>query len=332
MGALVDKRARGFLLLPVTLVLVAVGALAYSMTRDAGMGIASIDAAYDTESARYLAEAALNLARWKNYQQRCNSEVSFAPTPLYRYNLAGSGIGTAPADLVGTMTLNSVVRIKDNSSSEKGSITVDVTGLTREAPGAPGASRRIVRTVSRYDLDDLRVVAIRGTGGANTYISSAAPTTPQGTRDYLELTDDGANQSYGLVRFGLGTVPKNALVKEALFEVERYEGEPIFILFRRLDIHRVTSAWDQSSATWNTPWSKPGGDYAPNPVAGGYIIGNGIYGWRIDALAAGWVNGTLPNNGMLLKPTKLLNSRFRAFASGDPDVAKLTVTYYPRCT
>jgi hypothetical protein len=146
------------------------------------------------------------------------------------------------------------------------------------------------------------------------------------------LTDDGANQSYGLVRFGLGTVPKNALVKEALLEVERYEGESIFILLRRVDIHRVTTAWDQSSATWNTPWSKPGGDYAPEPVAGGYILVDGIYGWRIDALAAGWVNGTLPNNGLLLKPTRLVNSRFRAFASGDPDVPKLTVTYYPRCT
>ena len=56
-----------------------------------------------------------------------------------------------------------------------------------------------------------------------------------------------------------------------------------------------------------------------------------MYDWRIDTLVAGWVDGTLPNYGLLLKPTRLEKSRFRAFNSADPDIPKLTVTYYPRC-
>jgi Tfp pilus assembly protein PilX len=322
-------RSRGFLLLPVALTLVAVGALAFAMTRDAGMSVNRVDAEYDTEVARYLAEAGVNLARWKNNQQNCNAAATFAPTPLYRYSLANNDIGTGAADLVGTMTLNAITVIGNNSSSDKGSINVDVSSATTTAPAA---SLRIVRTVARYDLTSIRTAVITGAGGANTFIANAGSGTPQGSMAYMELTDNGpGDQSYGLVRFGLTAITKNALVKDATLRLKRFDGESTAIPNRRLDLYRVTSTWDPQTATWTLPWSRPGGDYAGAPVAGSPIDANAYYSWRIDGLVAGWMNGTLANNGLLLKPTNLNKSRFSAFSSGAADGPQLTVNYYERC-
>jgi hypothetical protein len=324
------RRTRGFLLLPVALTLVAVGALAYAMTRDAGMSVTSVDAEYDTDVARYLAEGAVNLARWNNNRTNCSSSpATFSPTSLYRYNLAKGSVGTTPADLVGTMTLNSISVVSNNSNNNKNSITVDVSSATTATP--PG-SQQIVRTVYRYNLTNKRTANISGNGaGANTTISTTNP-TPQGTMAYMELTDNGpGDQSYGLLRFNLNALPRNALVKDATLRLKRIDGE-IFPLFSRsLDIQRVTSAWDPLTAIWTLPWSKPGGDAAADPVTGSPIDINRYYFWRLDALVAGWMDGTLANNGVLLKPTNLNKSRFAAFSSGDTDGPQLTVNYYERC-
>lgn len=331
-------RTDGFLLLPVTLALVLVGALAYALTRDAGMNIAGVEAEYDAEAARYLAEGAFNLARWRNNQKKCNGVASFQATKLYRYSLKSSNIGTTPGDLVGTMTANDITEVKSNSGDKvKGYITVDVSSATTRTPAG---AQRILRTVPRYDFDK-DPVTTQVAGGASITIHSGAP--PQDKVNYMELTDSGAaNQSYGLLRFDLSTVPAKALVKEAKIELERDGGEPWFLPFRKLTLHRVTRPWDPATASWNSPdWSKPGGDYSLNGVDShhmveglyvAYVVDDGIYTWHIDTLAAGWLDGTVPNYGVLFKPTNLNKSRFRTFASSVGQVPKLTLAYFPPCT
>jgi hypothetical protein len=79
------------------------------------------------------------------------------------------------------------------------------------------------------------------------------------------------------------------------------------------------------------PWVTPGGDYPVTPVASSAINDNAYYTWRIDGLAAGWIDGTMANNGLLLKPTGLLDSRFSAFTNSDGNGPQLTVNYYERC-
>jgi Tfp pilus assembly protein PilX len=323
------RRTRGFLLLPMALTLVAVGALAYAMTRDAGTSITRVDAAYDTEVARYLAEAAVNYARWKNNQTNCNAAASFPPTPLYRYSLASSKVGTAAADLVGTITANGITVVTNNANNDKGSITVDVSSAT---PTLPPASTRIVRTVFRYNLTSVKQATITGGGGADTFIYTGANPVPQGAAAYMELTDNGPSaQSYGLLRFSLSTLPKNALVKDATLRLTRLSGEFVWAV-PTLDIYRVTTPWDPATATWTLPWSTAGGDIANGPVDSSLIGLNGPYYWRIDTLVAGWMDGTLANNGLLLKPNNLSKARFGAFGSGGADDPQLTVTYYERCT
>jgi hypothetical protein len=294
------------------------------------MGVASVEAEYDLEAARYLAEAGFNLARWKNHQLRCNGVASFEPTRLYRYSLASKNIGTTPGDLVGTMSVskNGIFVVKNNSDKEQGYLSIDVVG---ETVSTPAASQRIVRTVSRYDLGDRKLATIQSNGGTDTFIHNGSDSGPQGAKTYMELTDTAAGQSYGLLWFNLGPIPKHSLVEDAELGLERFEGEWPSIQPRRIDLHRVTSPWDAATATWTAPWSRPGGDYAPDAVTSTLIGGNGVYDWRLDTLVAGWVDGTLPNHGVLLKPVRLDKTRLHGFTSTDPDIPKLTVTYYPRC-
>jgi Tfp pilus assembly protein PilX len=319
-------RARGFLLLPVMLTLVLVGALAYAMTREAGMNGSGVDAEYDTEAARYLAEAAFNLARWRNSQQGCNGVVKFADTRLYRYNLNSKNVGTAQSDLVGTMKVSSISEVKGNGNKEKGYITIDASSETARDPAG---SRRIVRTVPRYDLAGSKLVTTPVTSGLSTTIYTGTP--PVDLVNFIELTD-GPSPSHGLVRFDLSAIPDKALVKEARLELERKGGEFFFWPLRFLSIHRVTRPWD-ATTVWDSPaWSQPGGDYAPDYAATSLIADDRIYAWSVDTLAAGWLDGTLPNYGVLLKPSQLVKSRFRAFKSSAGQIPRLILTYYPPCT
>jgi hypothetical protein len=219
--------------------------------------------------------------------------------------------------------------VGNNSNSDKGNLIADVSGSTMTSPAA---SLRIVRTVFRYNLSNLKTAAITGGGGANTFIYTGANPVPQGSASYLELTDNGpGDQSYGLVRFSLSTIAKNALVKDATLRLKRNGGESTALPNRKLDLYRLTSAWDPASATWSVPWVKPGGDYPATSVASSPIDDNTYYTWRLDGLVAGWIDGTMPNNGVLLKPTGLIDSRFSAFTNSDGNGPQLTVNYYERC-
>jgi hypothetical protein len=51
---------------------------------------------------------------------------------------------------------------------------------------------------------------------------------------------------------------------------------------------------------------------------------------RIDGLVQGWASKIIDNQGLLLKPTGLLNARFRSL-DASINKPKLVVRYFPRC-
>jgi hypothetical protein len=80
---------------------------------------------------------------------------------------------------------------------------------------------------------------------------------------------------------------------------------------QRIDVHRVTAAWEENTVTWNSF----GGAY--NSAIDGSFMADGA-GWRavdITALVQSWMDGTHPNNGLLLEqiaaeiPRTLFQSR-----------------------
>jgi hypothetical protein len=291
------RRQRGILLLPVALTLAIVGALAYTMTREGSMDVSAVDARYDTEVARYLAEAGVNLAKWQNEKRGCDYDNGF-----------------------GTVTLpgGRVVSADVDSKNGGSNLSVSLTATTDR--GAVHTLDDVV--VPMVDLGDVDEVTI--SSGSDTTIRNGS--TSLAGADYLEASDA---KSHGVISFSLPSQLRNGAVISAsmkLTQVDTKSTQPV----RSLAVHRVTRDWSTGSATWTTPWSTPGGDYAPEPAASVAIAGNAEYTWRIDALVQGWANGLLANYGVLLKPSGLLDARFGSFErSGSKP--QLTVRYFPRC-
>lgn len=118
----------------------------------------------------------------------------------------------------------------------------------------------------------------------------------------------GATTTYEtreLFQFDVSAVPSTAYVLSARFGLKVYDGggntAPI-------DVHAVTRPWT-TAATWArydgaSSWTTPGGDFSatveashPNPAGAGTTWDY----WEPRDLVQRWVNGTTPNNGLILR-------------------------------
>lgn len=291
-------RQRGILLLPVALTLAIVGALAYTMTRSGSMNVSAVDARYDIENARYLAEAGMNLVKWQNEKRNCKSGVGFGTVTL-----SGGTIATSTIEQKGKDTL----RISLRAATYRGAVHVLDTVE--------------VKTV---DLTDVEQVTVNASGGGDTTIT-AGVSYSQASGDYLETSD---GKSHALLKFVPPGALDNGSVISAALSLTQIDTKSTQSP-RSLAVHRVIRDWG-SSASWTAPWANAGGDYLAEPSASIDIDGNGTYTWRIDALVQGWIARTFDNQGMLLKPNGLLDARFGSLdaAANKP---KLVVRYFPHC-
>ncbi|MFC5552044.1 DNRLRE domain-containing protein [Massilia aerilata] len=294
------RRERGLVLLPVALTLAIVGAIAYSMTREGSMDVSNIDARYDIEVARYLAEAGVNLAKWQNQKRGCKSEIGFGAVAL-----PGGSIVAGLIDQKGKNTLE----VSLNATTDRGTVhAVDKLALTT------------------FDLTGAKDATVDSSGGNDTSITLGV-TTGQGPLKYLETTD---GQSHALLRFPISGSLDNSSIITAQLQLTQTDSKSTQMP-RSLSAHQVLHDWG-AGATWTSPWTTPGGDYVPTPVATVAIAGNTTYPLPIDGLVQGWVDHSVDKDkGLLLKPSGLLEAHFASF-DASANSPKLVVRYYPRCS
>jgi YD repeat-containing protein len=125
----------------------------------------------------------------------------------------------------------------------------------------------------------------------------------------------GQDPRRAYLKFDTSAVPKEATVLYAELGLYNDDGSA-----RTVNVNRLTRS-STPSRTWNTydgtnAWTTPGGDISSTPDASTSAGGSaGWYKWYPSDLAQGWVNGSIPNYGMLLSsPTTLTNDvlHFRA--------------------
>lgn len=94
-----------------------------------------------------------------------------------------------------------------------------------------------------------------------------------------------------------------------------------------ISAYPLETPWIDSTATWQTPWTSPGGDHAAEPIAEGlFATADGVE-FQLDlneagvALVQSWLNGD-PNLGIILKAEGLEDDRMKYFYSED-------TPYYP---
>lgn len=298
---------QGILLLPVALTLTVIGTLAYTMTREGSMNVSAVDAQYEIERARYLAASGVQLSKWRTAKDKCNS---------------GEKASFSNLDLHGDGGKVSVVKTK----WDKGRLTIDVTATTRG-----GAAHALTREIWVHSLGDPKQKTLIGGGDDDITIVRNSSKNDASAKS-LEATDD---TSHPLVYFDLPGEMDNALIFQATLKLTK-ESSDSSQANRSLGVHRITTKWEKNNVTWIHPWADAGGDYVASAAASVTIDPNapaqfnGVYALPIPHLVQGWASKSFPNHGMLLKPTRLLNTRFISFdGSNKPE---LDVRYYLRCT
>lgn len=301
----VPARQHGVALLAVSLLLAVVGALAFMMNRQAAMAANTVNAQYDAERARYLAEAGVNVALWRDRQGDCKKSDTLIPP---------SAIDTS-----GTFAAS----IKDGGKT----LDIDATGATAAGAGM---------TLSRKNVpghNNVTVVEnLPNDKGDDTFITSGV-NTGQDALNYLELNQ---GRSHILMQFTPPSGWDQAIIVKAELTLNLYSTGSA-LPGQSVSVHRVTRAWTGTGATWlsatspQAPWNSAGGDYTPGSATATTIGGAGAYVFDITALVDGWVNQGYPNNGLLLRadgPSQ--QARFYGYrsATGKP---VLRVTYYKAC-
>ena len=145
--------------------------------------------------------------------------------------------------------------------------------------------------------------------------NQAAPGTNSGAATTVSThTAQNANQR-SLVRFDLGTTGLNSNTALKTSTLNLVPTTPLF-LSRNQEAHRITGTtdWTEAGVTWNTrdgaqAWAAPGGDFDPTATdtqpsgttAGTAISFNVLSDSTSANIPQGWINGTIPNYGLLVK-------------------------------
>lgn len=176
------------------------------------------------------------------------------------------------------------------------------------------------------------------TGASDTYLYQYMPTSNYAGLDLLQVT--GKRTHVVLLRFDLSTIPANAVIDSATLELYASGWGGTDMTLSLLRIQRSTEA---SEATWNlartaSPWAVAGCNGVPDDrsdVPEATITTKSIFRWYtldLTALTRDWINGTLANNGVLLRSATTTTTSTFYFASAQHSSAtlrpRLVVTYH----
>ena len=172
-------------------------------------------------------------------------------------------------------------------------------------------------------------------GGEDTFIDQYTPNSNYCGQDQFRV---GSKQQYAaLLRFELTPIPANAIVTRATLQLYAtgWGGADL-----TLGAYYITRTVDLCQATWNQAqngnnWGLPGcSDTATDrrSSAESAVTTTGIrkwYNFDLTAVVQGWVNGSLANNGLLLRAEYTISSFWFASAqNGTISLRpKLVVTY-----
>jgi hypothetical protein len=136
----------------------------------------------------------------------------------------------------------------------------------------------------------------------DTYLKEKERNKNFGNQDRLPVKTKSRDSKRALYHFDLSSVPAGATILSATvhFWVERESKDDVFV-------HRVTDSWTEYGATWNNT----AGDFDPDPEARFEPSQEHEYvSVDITSVAQEWVNGSVPNHGLMLIGEGDKESRF----------------------
>ncbi|WP_434046546.1 MULTISPECIES: DNRLRE domain-containing protein [Sorangium] len=166
--------------------------------------------------------------------------------------------------------------------------------------------------------DPTCVTIQRGTAGAveDVTIWENFPTWNDNTVSLRTGTLGEFGLRHAALKFDLSPVPAGATVVSATLRLRQIYRDDVST--STIDIHRVTSAWSESTATWSSLGNGSAFDPA---IASSFqsLPGTGMRSADLTSLTAAWLAESVPNHGILLEEAPVLTTEFRS--SEEPQIA-----------
>jgi hypothetical protein len=114
----------------------------------------------------------------------------------------------------------------------------------------------------------------------------------------MQLRPAPGGERRGLLRFDLSDIPLDARIASARLYLYEMNAKGNLVI----KVFRVTDNWSESTVTWASPWAVPGGDFDSSLAYALFIPDqqNCSISLDLSSLVQGWVDGSYPNQGVML--------------------------------
>jgi hypothetical protein len=161
----------------------------------------------------------------------------------------------------------------------------------------------------------------------DTYLDATKPDNIFGATNRLYVRANNSADYRALLRYDLSAIPANADITGAKLYLTGNNTASDQVIY----VYRVTAPWSEGTTTWQS-WTNPGGDFDSSLAYALFVPTQANCALEIDLtdLVQQWVDGSLPNYGVLLYATGSDRS-FSFYSKDDPAnierAPKLNVTY-----
>jgi len=169
-----------------------------------------------------------------------------------------------------------------------------------------------------------------GSEGKDDYTSTALPNSNYGTYALFYVGTFSTSDYYrAYLQFDLSTIPTDARLTDADLSLYQYSsvGSGNF----QIGLYKVTSDWQENTITNNL---QPNSSSETEAICTVYTGATSWRSWDIDNLVQGWLDGSINNQGMLLKSTNealsAIGIYFRSsdYTTDTTKCPKLVISYY----
>jgi hypothetical protein len=170
-----------------------------------------------------------------------------------------------------------------------------------------------------------------GLEGKDNYISSTLPDNNYGDYNHFYVGTYGVSYYYrAYLQFDLSTIPVDARIVDA--DLKLYQYDSLSSGNFQIGLYKVTGNWEENTMTCNLQPTSSSETEALRTV---YTGSTTWRSWDIDDLVQGWLDGSITNQGMLLKSTdetlgSTLGIYFRSsdYTTDASERPKLEIDYY----
>ena len=170
-----------------------------------------------------------------------------------------------------------------------------------------------------------------GSEGKDDYISSTLPDNNYGDGANFYVGTYGVSNYYrAYLQFDLSTIPADARIVDS--DLKLYQYNSIDSGNFQIGLYKVTGNWEENTITCNL---QPTSSSETEALCTVYTGSTTWRGWDIDDLVQGWLDGSITNQGMLLKSTdetlgSSLGIYFRSsdYTTNASERPKLEIDYY----